>query len=758
MTSPSQHAPSAARSARRARRRTTVLGAAVVALLAPIAVATPASASQLVNEIVYTVDAANDGAQSVVLRDLNTRRQTVVLASRYLPLPGGDEVAAIFDDPELSPDGQRIAVSTNVGNANLEEGIAVVNRDGSGLRRLTEPRSTPDVALVFDYSPAWSPNGATLLFTRITIDLKSTPESLSTALFTVPASGGTPTAVPGATNGYTADWSPTGNRIVFASVLPDADQGALVTQNLDGSGRTALGVNGFMPAWSPDGSTIAYATVTARDSDRERRADATQIATVAATGGGPRTLAVTQPNAAVPTVAEYPAWMPDGESLVYDLFGYSNSEAYPPGDLWAVDKAGVRAGRIAATPGDEAQAHVQGPLPTNVVAGAASTYVPVTPQRVLDTRPGGGNVGAPAAKVGPLGVVNLQIRGVQTADGPVPSTATAVVLNVTVTGGTAATDVRVAPSGGTFSASNLNAAAGQTVPNLTTVALGANGAVSLRNTGGTVDLIADIAGYYMPARAGLGFTSVDPGRILDTRSGLGAPTAKLGAARSLDLQVTGSLPSTGGRTVSVPADARAVVLNVTATGVTSATDVRVYPTNPAGIVPTVSNLNLGANQTAPNLVTVAVGDGGKVRLRNANGSVDLIADIAGYYSAGSSGQFVPVAPTRFLDTRIGTGAAPIPTTAAGYVDLKTTGTRGVPSGATAVVLNVTATGVTAATDVRAYPAVGTAVPTVSNLNLPPGATRANLAIVKAGDDGRVRVRNAGGQLQLIADIAGYMVG
>jgi len=450
--------------------------------------------------------------------------------------------------------------------------------------------------------------------------------------------------------------------------------------------------------------------------------------------------------------------MPDGESLVYDLFGYSNSEAYPPGDLWAVDKAGVRAGRIAATPGDEAQAHVQGPLPTNVVAGAASTYVPVTPQRVLDTRPGGGNVGAPAAKVGPLGVVNLQIRGVQTADGPVPSTATAVVLNVTVTGGTAATDVRVAPSGGTFSASNLNAAAGQTVPNLTTVALGANGAVSLRNTGGTVDLIADIAGYYMPARAGLGFTSVDPGRILDTRSGLGAPTAKLGAARSLDLQVTGSLPSTGGRTVSVPADARAVVLNVTATGVTSATDVRVYPTNPAGIVPTVSNLNLGANQTAPNLVTVAVGDGGKVRLRNANGSVDLIADIAGYYSAGSSGQFVPVAPTRFLDTRIGTGAAPIPTTAAGYVDLKTTGTRGVPSGATAVVLNVTATGVTAATDVRAYPAVGTAVPTVSNLNLPPGATRANLAIVKAGDDGRVRVRNAGGQLQLIADIAGYMVG
>ena len=177
-----------------------------------------------------------------------------------------------------------------------------------------------------------------------------------------------------------------------------------------------------------------------------------------------------------------------------------------------------------------------------------------------------------------------------------------------------------------------------------------------------------------------------------------------------------------------------------------------------GTVPTVSNLNLGARQTAPNLVTVAVGEGGKVRLRNANGSVDLIADIAGYYSAGSSGQFVPVAPTRFLDTRTGAGAAPIPTTAAGYVDLKAAGSRGVPSGATAVVLNVTATGVTAATDVRAYPAVSAAVPTVSNLTLAPGTTRANLAIVKAGNDGRVRIRNADGRLHLIGDIAGYMFG
>ncbi len=158
-----------------------------------------------------------------------------------------------------------------------------------------------------------------------------------------------------------------------------------------------------------------------------------------------------------------------------------------------------------------------------------------------------------------------------------------------------------------------------------------------------------------------------------------------------------------------------------------------------------------------NLVTVTVGAGGKVRLRNANGALDLIADVAGYYSAGSTGRFVPVAPVRFLDTRSGVGAAPIATTAAGFVDLRVAGTRGVPAGATAAVLNLTATGVTTSTNVRAYPATA-ALPTVSNLNLGGGQTRANAAIVKVGGDGRVRIRNAAGDVQLISDLAGYMVG
>lgn len=736
-------------------RRTNAAAVALAALVAPVLVATPASASSTANEVVYTADDDNDGVYSIVLRDLESRRVTTVL-------PADTTNDFLYDEPELSPDGGRIAFSTDRGgSAEFEEGIAVVNRDGSGFRRVTTPPSTTS-SFAVDVGAAWSPDGSRLLFTRITV---TTPEgggedAIDTALFVVPAAGGTPTALVGGEDGYTGDWSPDGSKIVFANIANATidDSGPLVVVNSNGSGGAVslgAGITGYSPTWSPDGTTIAYATVTSRDADRTRGEDVAQIATVPATGGGAKVLAPTRPTSAA-TVAEYPAWSPDGESIVYDLYGYSATDDFPPGDLWAVDKDGQRAGRVTATAGDEAQPHVHGPAPAPVSAGTESTYVPVTPKRVLDTREG---VGAPAAKVGPGGTVDLAVRGLATTPTAVPSDATAVVLNVTVTGTTATTDVRAYPSGTPVSgASSLNAGAGQTVPNLVTAAIGSNGAVTLRNSAGSVHLIADIAGYYVPGTRGAGFAAVDPSRVLDTRSGVGAPGVKVGAEGFLDLQVTGSLQTADGRTVTVPADARAVVLNVTVTGATSGTDIRVYPTPTDGAVPTVSNLNVRAGQTVPNLVTVAVGEGGKVRLRNSGGSVNLIADLAGYYSPTATGRFVPVAPTRFLDTRSGVGGAPIPVTGEGFVDLKVAGSRGVPAGATAAVLNLTGTGVTTGTDVRAYPVGAASVPTVSNLNLARGVTRANSAIVKTGTDGRVRVRNGAGSVNLIGDLAGYMIG
>ena len=78
----------------------------------------------------------------------------------------------------------------------------------------------------------------------------------------------------------------------------------------------------------------------------------------------------------------------------------------------------------------------------------------------------------------------------------VPSGATAVVLNVTVTEPTFTGYVTVWPTGASRPlASTLNYTFGQTVPNLVMVKLGAGGQVSFFNSAGAADLLADVVGY-----------------------------------------------------------------------------------------------------------------------------------------------------------------------------------------------------------------------------------------------------------------------
>jgi len=75
----------------------------------------------------------------------------------------------------------------------------------------------------------------------------------------------------------------------------------------------------------------------------------------------------------------------------------------------------------------------------------------------------------------------------------------------------------------------------------------------------------------------------------------------------------------------------AVVLNVTATGPTASSFVTVYPDG--GTRPVTSDLNFTAGETIANLVVVPVGADGKVDFYNSTGSVNLIADLSGYYTA-----------------------------------------------------------------------------------------------------------------------------
>ena len=91
-------------------------------------------------------------------------------------------------------------------------------------------------------------------------------------------------------------------------------------------------------------------------------------------------------------------------------------------------------------------------------------------------------------------MITLQVSG----QGGVPATgAVGAVLNITVTNGTASSYLTVWPDGTTRPlASDLNWVAGQTVPNLVVVGLGANGKLDIYNAAGSTDVILDVVGYY----------------------------------------------------------------------------------------------------------------------------------------------------------------------------------------------------------------------------------------------------------------------
>lgn len=127
-------------------------------------------------------------------------------------------------------------------------------------------------------------------------------------------------------------------------------------------------------------------------------------------------------------------------------------------------------------------------------------------------------------------------------------------------------------------------------------------------------------------------------------------------------------------------------------------------------------------------------------------------------STGSGG-FHALNPRRILDTRLGSGKPQAGHTLCGRssIEVQVTGVGGVPSsGVSAVFLTVTAVGHTnSSTAVTAYPA-GNPVPVASNLNLVGAGTRAQLVEVAVGAGGRIGLNSAAGEVDLIADVAGYV--
>ncbi|MEV6728498.1 MULTISPECIES: PKD domain-containing protein [unclassified Streptomyces] len=358
------------------------------------------------------------------------------------------------------------------------------------------------------------------------------------------------------------------------------------------------------------------------------------------------------------------------------------------------------------------------------VAYTPAGYVAVAPYRILDTRTTGSPVQGGTAT--PVDVpVHYYSSGPHHTAG-----ASAVVLNVTVTGATEDTHLSVWPSGQPRPAtSNVNVKAGGTSSNTVTVPIGADGLVSAQLNSGKAALIVDFVGYYQP-NAGQRFSPLTPTRFLDTR----VTDRPLSGGQTRTVKVAG--------VNGIPADATAVAFNMTGTGATENAHVIAYP-DPTRR-PATSNLNLEPGKDKSNQAIVPVGPDGTITLYTNSGSTHLVLDAVGYYAKDAKGLFTPVVPQRLADTRSTGKLTPGATTTV----------TGIPANAIAAALNVTATDSTGPGFLTVY-GYGSIRPGVSSLNTRPGETVPNHVTTPAAD-GRVVIGNSfGGSTHVISDLLGY---
>jgi hypothetical protein len=374
-----------------------------------------------------------------------------------------------------------------------------------------------------------------------------------------------------------------------------------------------------------------------------------------------------------------------------------------------------------------------------------STYTPVTPARLLDTRTGNGLSG------------RFTSRSPRTFDvagrGGVPADATAVTGNLTVTQQTSEGYLALGPiPDGTPSTSTLNFPVGDTRANNVTVRLSAAGglsAVFVGTSGARTHVVFDVTGYFREGTAGARFTALNPTRVLDTRDDLGlAGPFQTGDPRTFAVAGEGGVPS----------GALAVAGNLTVTAQTHSGHVSLGPD--ADPTPNTSTLNFPVGDTRANGVVVPLGNGGTLSatyVSSSAGTVELIFDVTGYFATGDSGAvFVPVNPARLLDSRTGNGLSG----AFAMGDPRTfdvAGRGGVPADASAVTGNLTVVRQTRGGHFALGPSVGPDS-SFSTLNFPAVDIRANGVAVALGGSGglsNVYIASGSATTHAVFDVTGY---
>ncbi|MEQ1642147.1 MAG: carboxypeptidase regulatory-like domain-containing protein [Pyrinomonadaceae bacterium] len=131
--------------------------------------------------------------------------------------------------------------------------IKMMRTNGSDLTNLTDGK-------FFNYSPAWSPNGTKIVFER-----SSSFNGQYVKLFTVNRDGTDVrilTTTPAFTESRSADWSPDGSKLVYATAAGVTEPNGLAIIRMDGTGFENLlpyaEPEPGAPKWSPDGAKVVF--------------------------------------------------------------------------------------------------------------------------------------------------------------------------------------------------------------------------------------------------------------------------------------------------------------------------------------------------------------------------------------------------------------------------------------------------------------------------------------------------------------------
>lgn len=248
--------------------------------------------------------------------------------------------------------------------------------------------------------------------------------------------------------------------------------------------------------------------------------------------------------------------------------------------------------------------------------GGTSRFTPLSPYRIADSRSNHGT-----DHLSPGETVALRVAGV----GGVPADATAVSLNVTSTD---------AWSNGFITAwacddsqpfvSNLNQTPGKARPNLVITPVADDGTVCLF-TSGDVEMVVDVTGYYSPTSTQR-FVPSAPFRFVDTRDryraelNIGTGGAPLGAGQVLRVQVAGVR--------GVPADAKAVSVNVTVTGAAGSGYITAWP---CGDRPLASTANYTAGESVSNAAQLPLSESGQVCFYT-QAATHVVVDMNGWWA------------------------------------------------------------------------------------------------------------------------------